>query len=106
VPFAVNSALARLPRIRDQDEESLKRIRDCEVPMSNGTTATRPSLTEKMQAHGHARTLAELIKEQGVHPLTNPEMLHGTWPGDLADGFEAAVEELRRATDQRSGPQS
>ncbi|MDX1973951.1 MAG: hypothetical protein SFY68_15585 [Candidatus Sumerlaeia bacterium] len=37
----------------------------------------------------------ELAAQQNVQPLSNIEALFGTWPGELDDGFEAAIDELR-----------
>jgi hypothetical protein len=34
---------------------------------------------------------------QGVRPLTNIDALIGTWPGDVDDGFEESVHQLRQA---------
>ena len=37
----------------------------------------------------------ELAAAQGVGPLIDIDALIGTWPGDVNDGFEAAVCRLR-----------
>ena len=39
----------------------------------------------------------ELASAQGVGPLLNVHAIMGTWPGDVDDGFEDAVEKLRHA---------
>ena len=39
--------------------------------------------------------LDELAQEQGVKPVENVHTLFGTWPGDVNDGFEEAIDELR-----------
>jgi hypothetical protein len=40
-------------------------------------------------------SLDELAAEQGVGPLMDIEKLFGTWPGDVDDGFEDAIDALR-----------
>ena len=39
--------------------------------------------------------LEELAHLQDVQPLADVQVLYGTWPGDLGDGFEAAIDDLR-----------
>jgi hypothetical protein len=41
--------------------------------------------------------LEELARAQNVQPLTDVQVLFGTWPGDEDDGFEEAVHDLRHA---------
>lgn len=41
-------------------------------------------------------TLEELARRQGVKPMTDVRKLFGTWPGDPDDGFEEAINALRR----------
>lgn len=41
-------------------------------------------------------TLEELARIQGVKPLKDVRELFGTWPGEPGDGFEEAINELRR----------
>lgn len=41
-------------------------------------------------------TLDDLAKAQDVGPL-DVDALFGTWPGDDGDGFEEAIDELRRS---------
>ena len=41
--------------------------------------------------------LEELARVQNVQPLTDVQVLFGTWPGDEDDGFEEAVYNLRHA---------
>lgn len=41
-------------------------------------------------------TLEELARRQGVKPMTDVRKLYGTWPGDPDDGFEEAINALRR----------
>ena len=40
-------------------------------------------------------TIDELALAQNVQPLTNVEVLFGTWPGGEDDDFESAIDELR-----------
>lgn len=42
-------------------------------------------------------SLEDLADEQCVEPVTNVEVLFGTWPGEKDDGFEAAIDELRHS---------
>ena len=41
--------------------------------------------------------LEELARAQNVKPLTDVQVLFGTWPGDEDDGFEEAIDDLRHA---------
>ncbi|MXY93192.1 MAG: hypothetical protein F4Y42_07035 [Caldilineaceae bacterium SB0664_bin_27] len=41
--------------------------------------------------------LKELARAQNVQPLTNVQVLFGTWPGDEDYGSEEAVCDLRQA---------
>ena len=47
--------------------------------------------------------LEELARAQNVQPLTDAQVLFGTWPGDEDDGFEEAVYDLRHAAGAHSG---
>ena len=38
----------------------------------------------------------DLVRSQGVSPLSDPSELFGTWPGDPDDDFEELIAELRR----------
>jgi hypothetical protein len=46
---------------------------------------------------GESPTLDELAQAQNVVPMDNVRALFGTWPGEADDGFEAAIDELRRS---------
>lgn len=48
-------------------------------------------------------TLAELAHSQKVRQLDDVRSLFGTWPGEIEDGFEAAIDELRHPHAGRSG---
>ena len=39
--------------------------------------------------------LDELAQVQNVGPMANVRALFGTWPGEIDDGFEKAIDELR-----------
>ena len=41
-------------------------------------------------------TLEELARAQNVKPMADVQPMFGTWPGQENDGFEAAIDELRR----------
>jgi len=40
-------------------------------------------------------TLEQLARSQNIGPIADVRAIFGTWPGEAADGFEAAVEKLR-----------
>ena len=42
-------------------------------------------------------TLDELAQAQNVRPMADVRALFGTWPGEMNDGFEEAIDELRRS---------
>ncbi|NLV44314.1 MAG: hypothetical protein GXY07_07420 [Candidatus Hydrogenedentes bacterium] len=42
-------------------------------------------------------TLEALAEAQQVTPMTNVRALFGTWPGELDDGFEDAIDALRHS---------
>jgi len=48
-------------------------------------------------------TLEELTRIQGVKPLKDVRELFGTWPGEPDDGFEEAINALRRF-DRKEAP--
>ncbi len=48
-------------------------------------------------------TLEELARSQNVKLMANARDLYDTWPGEVNDGFEAAVEALRHSSPKRSG---
>ncbi len=55
-------------------------------------------------SHGfwESPSLDELAQKQEVKPLSDIRELFGTWPGDVEDGFEEAIKELRHASIARS----
>lgn len=44
-----------------------------------------------------APTLDELAQAQNVTPMADVRALFGTWPGEMDDGFEEAIDELRHS---------
>ncbi len=50
-----------------------------------------------------SRTLEELARAQNVKPIADVRALFGTWPGEINDGFEAAIEELRHSDTKIDG---
>lgn len=42
-------------------------------------------------------TLDELAQAQNVRPLADVRAIFGTWPGEMNDGFEEAIDELRHS---------
>jgi hypothetical protein len=50
----------------------------------------------KITDRKRATTLDDLARQQGVKPVQDVRSL-GTWPGEVNDGFEAFVEELRHS---------
>ena len=46
------------------------------------------------------RTLDELAHDQNVLPIADIKELFGTWPGELCDGFEEAIDELRHSNSE------
>ena len=47
-------------------------------------------------------TLDELARSQNVQLMANARELYGTWPGEVDDGFEVAIEALRHSSPKRS----
>ena len=56
-----------------------------------------PPGTPISQSFWESPTLQELAYSQNVRPMTNVRSLFGTWPGTTDDGFEEAINELRRS---------
>lgn len=48
-------------------------------------------------------TLDELAQAQNVSPMADVRALFGTWPGDINDGFEETIDELRHSHMGRGG---
>lgn len=56
-------------------------------------------------SHGfwESPSLDELAETQGVRPMSDVRELFGTWPGEVDDGFEDAVDELRHSDESIGG---
>ena len=63
---------------------------------SNEDTDLLPKGTSILQSFWESPALQELANSQGVQPVADVRTFSGTWPGDKDDGFEAAIDELRR----------
>lgn len=48
-------------------------------------------------------TLDELARAQNVSPMADVRALFGTWPGEINDGFEETIDELRHSHMGRGG---
>jgi hypothetical protein len=59
-------------------------------------------IIENLKAQEDPRIIQELAQAQNVKPLTDVRSLMGTWPGEVDDGFEEAIDELRHS----HGPQA
>ena len=62
-----------------------------------------PQGTPISQNFWESPTLDELARSQNVQLMTNAQGLLDTWPGEVNDGFEAAIEALRHSSPERSG---
>ena len=38
------------------------------------------------------------MRPQNMEPIEDISALYGTWPGEVDDGFEEAIDELRRGS--------
>ncbi len=43
-------------------------------------------------------TLEKLARSQDVRPMVDVRAIFGTWPGEVDDRFESAVDQLRHST--------
>lgn len=82
------------------------KIRDIERLEDLGGVAAEllPQGTPISRSFWESLTLDELAQAQGVKPMMDISLLCGTWPGDLDDGFEKDIDELRHGH-MRNGPQ-
>ncbi len=51
-----------------------------------------------------SKSLETLAKEQGIQPLKDPSKLFGKWPGEVDDGFEEMIRDLRGQDSQDRSP--
>lgn len=54
-----------------------------------------PQGTPISRSFWESPTLAELAQAQNVRPMADVRALFGTWPGEIGDGFEQEVDDLR-----------
>jgi hypothetical protein len=87
----VDAASNRIVSIRISDIERVE-TREDEVREVLPTGAPLPG------DFWHALSFEELATAQGVGPLVNLDGLAGTWPGDVNDGFEESIRNLRQAS--------
>jgi len=57
-----------------------------------------PQGTPISQGFWQSPSLDELAQAQNVKAMTDVRKLFGTWPGDVDDGFEKTIDELRHST--------
>lgn len=48
-------------------------------------------------------TVEELARLQNISPIEDISVFYGTWPGELGDGFEKAIDELRHGSVHKDG---
>ncbi len=54
-----------------------------------------PQATAMSQTFWNSPALEELAYSQNVRPVSDVQALFGTWLGEIDDGFETAIYELR-----------
>lgn len=62
-----------------------------------------PQGTPISRSFWESPTLDELAHTQNVKPMTDVRTLFGTWPGEMNDGFEETIDELRHSHAGKSG---
>ena len=80
----------KIASIRIQD---IERLEDKE----NEATELLPQGTPISRSFWESPSLEELAQAQNVKPLTDVRTLFGTWPGEIDDGFEETIDELRHS---------
>jgi len=75
------------------------KIHDIERLEDKETEATEllPQGTPVSRSFWESPSLEELAQAQNVKPLTDVRSLFGAWPGEVDDGFEEAIDELRHS---------
>lgn len=63
----------------------------------NEATDLLPQGTPISRGFWTSPTLDELAQAQNVRPMTDVRTLFGTWPGEMNDGFEETIDELRHS---------
>ena len=66
-----------------------KSVRMKPVNLKKTEPASRP------RSFWEPASLEELIREQKVEPVNDLSVLYGSWPGDVDDGFEEAIDRMR-----------
>jgi hypothetical protein len=56
-----------------------------------------PQGTPILMSFWESPTLEELAQAQNVRPMADVRAIFGTWPGELDDGFEQTIDELRHS---------
>lgn len=56
-----------------------------------------PQGTPVAQSFWESPSLEELARAQQVKPVADVRALFGTWPGEIDDGLEQAIDELRHS---------
>ena len=64
--------------------------------MTNKDAGVLPKPKVFPQNFRHSYTLDEPAAMQNVEPIKDVKSLLGGWPGDVNDGFEEAIIELRK----------
>lgn len=77
----------------------IERLEDQE----NEATELLPQGTPVSRAFWESPTLDELAESQNVGPLQDIRALFGTWLGEIDDGFEKVIDELRRSSPPAGG---
>jgi hypothetical protein len=80
----------RIEAIKIIDIERLEEREDREIDLL-------PQGTPVSSEFWVPQSFEELVRAQGVMPLSDPSVLFGTWPGGPDDNFEKRIAEMRRA---------
>ena len=59
------------------------------------TSSKKTELVSRPRSFWEPASLDELIGEQKVEPVNDLSVLYDSWPGELDDGFEEAIDRLR-----------
>lgn len=62
-----------------------------------------PQGTPISRSFWESPSLDELAQTQNVRPMTDVRTLFGTWPGEIDDGFEETIDELRHSQVGKNG---
>ncbi|MFZ5765305.1 MAG: hypothetical protein ACOY4H_06875 [Thermodesulfobacteriota bacterium] len=77
-----------IERLEDKENEALELL---------------PQGTPVSRTFWESPSLEELAQVQNVKPVSDVRTLFGTWPGDVNDGFEEAIDELRHSLMRQGG---